>query len=161
MQQQMAQSKPGSGSCDKPGGKGKPSEGKNGKQGMKDMKQALKDQLDAMKKGSKPGGKQQGQVMSNQQLAKMAAQQAMIRRQVEGLKKKLNSKGKGQGNELNPLLNKLEEQEKALVRKESGDRLIRRQEEILTRLLESEKAVKERGWDDNCLLYTSPSPRDA
>jgi hypothetical protein len=50
MQQQMQSMMSGSGSCDKPGGKGQPSEG------MGNMKDKLKEQLEKMKgQGDKPG----------------------------------------------------------------------------------------------------------
>ena len=154
MQASMRQkSKPGQGSCSKPGGGGKPIP-KSGKMGIKDMKQMLKQQLDAMKKGKSPGKKNEGgkkpggkSVLSSEQIAKMAAQQAMIRRRLEQLKKELNKEGKGKGNKLTPLIDELKKQEEDLINKRIDNNLIERQQEILTRLLESEKAIKERGLD--------------
>ena len=49
MQQQMQNMMPGSGMCNKPGGKGKPMPGK-GNMTMEGMKEMLKKQLDQMKK---------------------------------------------------------------------------------------------------------------
>ncbi len=166
MQQAMQNSKPGSGTCNKPGGKGQPKPG-NGMSGQ-DMKQMLKKQLEQMKKGqgkdgqkpgdkpgdkpgSKPGSKQGGQGtmgLGNKELAKMAAEQAAIRKRLEQLRKELNKGGKGEGNKLNPLIKELEEQERDLVNKRLGNNLVKRQQDILTRLLESEKAERERGLDE-------------
>ena len=156
MQAQMKSELPGSGSCSKPGGTGKPAAGGK-KPGDQDMKQMLKDQLEQMKKGSNPGGKspgdtQQGEPggtgLGNQQVAKIAAQQSAMRRKLEQMRNELNKDGKGSGNKLNPLINELEEQEDDLINKRLGNNLVERQQKILTRLLESEKAINERGLDE-------------
>ena len=60
----------------------------------------------------------------------------------------MNKDGKGTGNKLSPLIKELEEQEKALINKRPNNDIINRQKEILTRLLESEKAIMERGFDE-------------
>jgi hypothetical protein len=159
MQQDMQSEGEGSGSCDKPGGKGKkPSDG------MGNMKDQLKKQLEQMQGGQKPGDKPGNQNpggtggpgggmpmpipgMSSEQVAKMAAQQAMMRKQLEEMRNELNKGKDGNGEALNPLIEELEKQEKDLVN--GVDRnLIKRQQEILTRLLESEKALQERELDD-------------
>ncbi|TNE56139.1 MAG: hypothetical protein EP338_00815 [Bacteroidetes bacterium] len=160
MQMQMQNQMQGSGSCDKPNsGKGKPL----AKPGEGDMKEMLKKQLEQMQKamdgkgqkdgkGKKPGKGQEGQQgmmgMGSQQLAKMAAKQALIRQRIEKLKNELNKDGKGQGNQLNPLLNELESQQRDLINKNLNKQMINRQKRILTRLLESEKAMMERGFDE-------------
>ena len=162
MQKQMRDAKPGSGSCNKPGGKGspKPGDGMSGES----MKEMLKKQLDQMKKGNSPGGKKPGEKpgdspggkkpgqgsmgMGNKQIAKMAAEQGAIRRRLEQMRNELNKDGSGNGNKLNDLIQELEEQERDLVNKKLNNNMISRQKEILTRLLESEKAMMERGLDE-------------
>jgi hypothetical protein len=64
------------------------------------------------------------------------------------MRNELNKDGKGSGNKLSPLIKELEEQEKALINKRPNNDIINRQKEILTRLLESEKAIMERGFDE-------------
>ena len=161
MQAQMQSEMEGSGSCSKPG-KGKPKSGKNMSPG--DMKDMLKKQLDQMKKGANPGGKKPGEKqgegmapggqgkeglgLSNQEIAKMAAQQSAIRQRLEQLKNELNKDGQGKGNQLNPLLDEMKKQEKEIINKNFSNETIERQQEILTRLLESEKALMERGFED-------------
>mgnify|MGYP006148620905 CR=1 FL=1 len=49
---------------------------------------------------------------------------------------------------MNPLIKELEEQERQLINKQFSPEMIRRQQDILTRLLESEKAMMERGFDE-------------
>jgi hypothetical protein len=153
MQKDMNNMMPGSGSCDNPGGKGS-GEGEEDMQGIKEM---LKKQLEQMEKGSQPDGNKPGDQpgqkqgllpMNAKQAAQMAAQQAEMRRKIEELKKELNKDGKGTGNHLNELIKELEDQQKDLINKKWDTDLIRRQKEILTRLLESEKAMEERGFDE-------------
>lgn len=164
-QAQKKGQKEGSGSCDKPGGSGRPKPGQ-GKLGNSDMKQALKKQLEQMKKGKgkSPGGKKPGDApgmgregkgqgmmpggMSNKQVAKMAAEQSAIRRKLQEMRDQLNKEGKGEGNKLNPLINELEKQERDLLNKNFSPDMINRQKDILSRLLKSEKALMERGFDE-------------
>ena len=86
--------------------------------------------------------------LGNKEIAKMAAQQAAMRKRLEEMRKEMNKDGNGLGNGLNPLIKELEEQEKDLVNKRFSNNMIQRQKDILTRLLESEKALMERGWDE-------------
>lgn len=157
MQQQMQSESKGSGSCENPGGKGKPKPGSGMNSG--DMKEMLKKQLEQMeKKGPNPGGTKPGDKpgqgnagmpgLGNQEIAKMAAQQTAIRQRLEQMRKELNKDGKGTGNKLNPLIDELEKQEKDLINKNFTPEMIKRQKNIMTRLLESEKALMERGFEE-------------
>ncbi|TNE96255.1 MAG: hypothetical protein EP322_08690 [Bacteroidetes bacterium] len=155
MQEQMQNSKPGSGSCNKPGGKGVPKPGEGMNPG--NMKEMLKKQLEQMQKGDggdkpgdskKPGGPGGSGQLGSQGLAKMAAEQSAIRRRLEQLRKELNKDGSGNGNQLNPLIKELEKQEDEIINKRINREVINRQKDILTRLLESEKALMERGLDE-------------
>jgi hypothetical protein len=158
MQNEMQNSKPGSGSCDKPGGKGK----KPSDSDSQDMKEMLKKQLEKMQKGQNPNGEKPGNKpgqkpgeqgmnmlgLGNKEIAKMAAEQTAIRQKLEQMRNELNKEGKGKGNQLNPLINELEQQEKDLINKQFSKDILKRQKEILTRLLESEKALLERGFEE-------------
>ena len=162
MQQQMNAEMQGNGSCNNPG-KGRPKSGQSMSSG--DMKEMLKKQLEQMQKGANPGGNKPGKEsgnspanqgkpgqglpgLSSKELARMAAEQTAIRQRLEQLKQELNKEGKGLGNQLNPLLKELEEQEKDLLLKRINPQTINRQKEILTRLLESEDALMKRGFED-------------
>lgn len=152
MQQQMKASKPSDSQCTKPGQGQKP---KPGKGNMSKMQEQMAKQLEQMRKemegGKKPGqqkpGGQGGQGMS-EQLAKMAAQQAAIRRQLEKMSQELNKEGKGAGNQLKETAKQMEEIEKDIVNKNIRPETMRRQQEIMTRLLEHEKAQREREQDN-------------
>ena len=144
MMQQMAQQKPGMGSCKKPGGNGKP---KPGAASMKQLQQQLQQQLEqmqkAMQQGKKPGnmpGNLPGNQQMSEQLAKMAAQQAYIREQMRKLSEQMKGDGGGKG--LDGLNKMLEENQKDMVNNNITPETIERQHKIITRLLEAEKAER-------------------
>lgn len=182
------ESKPGSGSCKKPGkGKkpsssSKPGEGKPSMQSMKQMQQKLNEQLSELKKqleqgqkpggqkpgdkpgqkpgGQKPGGQggmgqqggqngmmpgQHGQGMS-EQLAKMAAQQEALRRQMQQMMDKI--KKDGGSNPGGNIAEMMEQTEKDIVNRQISQETMKRQQDIITKLLESEKAEREREQDE-------------
>lgn len=156
----------------------KPGEGKPSMQSMKQMQQQLNKQLEELKKqleqgqktggkkpgdkpgekpgGQKPGGKsgqghqgimpgQQGQGMS-EQLAKMAAQQEAIRRQMQQMMDKI--KKEGGSNPGGNLTDLMEQTEKDIVNRQITQETMKRQQDIITKLLESEKAEREREQDE-------------
>lgn len=151
MQQEMQGDQQGDGECENPGGKGK---GKKGDD-INGLKEQLKKQLEEMKKGPNPGGNKPGGKegliklpFGNKEAAKMAAQQQAMKKMLQEMREELNKDGSGKGNQLNELLEELEQQQENLINKKWGNELINRQKEILTKLLESEKALEERGWDE-------------
>ncbi len=156
MMMQMNSQMPGSGNCSKPGN------GKGSKPGMAKMKaqqQALQKQLEEMRKAMEKGGKKPGDKPGeqnpggmgmpgmSQQLAQLAAQQAAIRKEMQRMAQELNQDGSGAGNELNKLAEEMEKQEKDIVKKNLTPETMHRQQEIMTRLLEHEKAERERELD--------------
>ncbi|MEO6304290.1 MAG: DUF4175 family protein [Bacteroidia bacterium] len=170
MQKQMKaqqQQKGSSGKCKKPGsGKGSKPSDKPSMQSMKKMQEQLNEQMKAMKeameKGQKPGEKpgdkkgqkggtgqsgNNGMMMpgNSEQLAKMAAQQEALRRQMQGMMDKLKNKGKNPGGDIADMM---EQTEKDLVNKHLTNETMKRQQDILSKLLESEKAEREREQDE-------------
>ncbi len=148
MQESMMKKKNGSGSCNKPGGSN-PKPGSD----MKSLKNMLSKQLEQMKKqlknGSKPGksGKKgkNGAAMS---FGKMAAQQGEMKQKLKQLNQKLQQQGKGGLGNAKQLENELEKTEKELLNKNITPEMIFRHQEILTKLLESEKAMQEREFEE-------------
>jgi hypothetical protein len=170
-QQQMKNKDAKSGKCKKPGKGGGKSQS-SGKPSMPSMRklqeqlnQQLKDMKDALEKSQKPGekpGDKKGQKPSNggmgqkgnsglnmpgssEQFAKMAAQQEALRRQMQQLMDKLKNKGQNPGGDI---ANMMEQTEKDLVNKQLSNETLKRQQQILSRLLESEKAELEREQDE-------------
>ncbi|MBO6514944.1 MAG: DUF4175 family protein [Bacteroidia bacterium] len=139
MQQQM-KSKPGSGQCSKPGQNKKP----GGAKSLRKMQEALQKQLEQMGKQQ-----QQGNKPGSEQFAKAAAKQAAIRKKLAELKRQLDKEGKGQklGN-LGKTEKLMDDLEKDLYNKRLNSDVLKRQQQILTRLLEHEKAERKQEQDN-------------
>ncbi|MBP9079521.1 MAG: hypothetical protein KBF80_04615 [Flavobacteriales bacterium] len=155
--QQQANGMPGKGSCNKPGGAGSsPGQSKKMQQ-VRSQQEALSKQLEEMRKalekgkkpGDKPGDKNPGGTGPgmSQQLAQLAAQQAALRQEMQRIAQELNKDGSGAGNGLQKLAEQMEQNEKDIVNKNLTPESIRRQQDIMTRLLEAEKAERERELD--------------
>ena len=144
MQQSMSQMKSGKSgkSCPMPGA-GKPS-----MKTMKQLQQKLNEQMEAMKKSMKEGKKgekgQSGQSSMSEQLARMAAEQEALRRQLQQYREELIKDGILDDKGMNKMIKEMEQTESDLVNKLLNESTMRRQQEILTRLLESEKAEMQR-----------------
>ena len=116
---------------------------------MGEMQKQLNQQMEKMKAGQKQSGKEgekgKGAGMSaSEQFARMAAEQEMIRRQMQEYLDELKGQGETGDGGLNKLMEEMEKTEKDLVNKRITEETMRRQEEIYTRLLKHEKAVRER-----------------
>jgi hypothetical protein len=159
MQQQMQSMMQSKGQCKKPGNK--PGAKPGNKMGnMKSLQQQLNKQMEQLKKameqGQKPGGKKGqkpgegkpgGQGGMSKQLAQMAAKQSAIRKAIQEMQDEIG-KGREGGGSLDKLQEMMEETETDLVNKQITNETILRQQEILTRLLQSEKAEREREKDE-------------
>lgn len=99
--------------------------------------------------GSGEGRQDGGEYGNAEQLARMARQQAMLRKQLQELQSLLNSKGlSGNAATLKEIQENMDKTETDLVNRRLSQELIQRQRAILTRLLETEKAVREQEQDD-------------
>lgn len=131
MQQQMAMAQGG-----------KPKKGKKNTPGLGKLQQQLNQQIENLKKSGKSGR------ALSEELAKLAAQQEMIRRALEEAQEGMKELGGEQGKEGNKeIIEKMEQTETDLVNKQITSETIKRQREILTRLLEAEKSIRERDLD--------------
>jgi len=137
MQQQMAMAMPGK-------DKGKKGKQKGEQPGMGEMQEKLNGQIKQLGQGK------EGQGQNSEKLARMAAEQAMIRKMIQDLmdSQKGTEAGKQFGKELQEISEKMDETETDLVNKRITPELIKRNQEITTRLLESEKAMKEQDEDE-------------
>ena len=156
--------------CSNPG-KGKPSP-----KSMRQMQEELNKQMEALKKqldkqGNKQGGRHQigqGQSMS-EEFAKMAAQQEMIRRMMQEYGQELKQGDAGNSKlakEIDQLMKQMEQTETDLVNRTITQQTIKRQQQIMTRLLEHEKAEMQREKEERREsheagdLYSQPSPAE-
>lgn len=132
MQQQMADAM----------GKPKPGD-KDGKDqpGMSQLQQQLNDKIKSLKKGNKKGRE------LSEELAELAAEQEQLRKTLEQFQDNPNGQD-GEGGSIKDIIKKMEETEVDLVNKNITSETIKRQEEILTRLLQSEDALREQEKDE-------------
>jgi len=129
MMDMMANAQPGMGKKKK----GQP-------QPMSKMQQMLNQEMEEIRKSGKSGRQ------LSEEMARMAAEQERIRRALQEMQEKLKENG-GQipGGDLP---GKMEQTEYDLVNKQITEQTIRRQKEILTRLLDAEKSMREQDLDE-------------
>lgn len=130
MMDMLANAQPGMGKKKK--GQAQPS--------LSKMQQMLNQQMEDVKKGGKSGRQ------LSEEMARMAAEQERIRRALQEMQERLKKNG-GQipGGDLP---GKMEQTEFDLVNKQLTEQTIRRQKEILTRLLDTEKSMREQDMDE-------------
>jgi hypothetical protein len=115
----------------------------NQKKGQKPSLSQMQQQLNQKIQQLKGSGKS-GRELS-EELAEMAAEQERIRRALQEMQEKMKNEGQMPGGDLP---SKMEQTEMDLVNKQLTDQLIQRQKEIMTRLLETEKSMREQDMDD-------------
>jgi hypothetical protein len=121
----------------------KPSMGKSKKKGQKPSLSQMQQQLNQKIQELKGSGKSGRQL--SEELAEMAAEQERIRKALQEMQEKMKEGGKAPGGDLPA---KMEQTEMDLVNKQLTDQLIRRQQDILTRMLETEKSQREQDMDE-------------
>ncbi|MFN5364192.1 MAG: DUF4175 family protein [Bacteroidota bacterium] len=156
MPEQMASGMPGNQSCQKPGkgqGQGKGKNKGEGEpkdklsKGQEDMNKIMKDLKERLEKQGKSGGGGGQQPSNSKDFAQLAAKQAALRNALRQKQKELQEQGKGD-KALDDIMGEMDKIEKELVNKRLTEEMMRRQEQILTRLLDHEKAEREREQDE-------------
>jgi hypothetical protein len=145
MQQNMQSSGSGKSSskCNKP----KPGEGKM--KSMRQLQEQMNKQMQQMKEGMPQPGKQgsQGQKQMSEKFARMAAQQEALRQQMQEYGQEMQKDGTGMDKGLKEMMQQMEQTETDLVNKRLNIETLKRQQDIVTRMLESEKAEQQRELD--------------
>ncbi len=118
---------------------GKKSKQKGQKPSLSQMQQQLNKKIEELKNGGKSGRQ------LSEELAEMAAEQERIRRALQEMQKKMQNEGKTPGGDIP---GKMEQTEMDLVNKQLSDQMIKRQKEIMTRLLDAEKSMREQDMDE-------------
>ena len=141
MQKDLANmdSKPGDKMCNKPN--------KSGGQGMKEMKKMQKqiqEQMKNMMQAKK--GEKGNKGKSSKGLAQLAAQQEMIRQRMGEIRDELSGDKNAKDN-IDKMMKKMEENEVDIINDQITRETLLRQESIMSRLLEAEKAQRERDKD--------------
>ncbi len=135
MQQQMADAM------------GMPQKGKKNKDGdgapnLSQLQKQLNERISQLKKSGKTGKE------LSEELARMAAEQEQIREALKNSEEKFGKGKEGKQSGKDGLQEQMEETESDLVNKKITRELLERQQQILTRLLETEKAMREREQDE-------------
>ena len=182
MQNQMRQNaqKKKNGQCKNPGKNNSmcpnPGNGKPSPKSMRQMQEELNRQMESLRKqldkqGKNPGGRHQlGQQQSmSEEFARMAAQQEMIRRMMQQYGQEMKSASGGDpklAREIDQMMRQMEQTETDLVNRTITRQTIQRQQQILTRLLEHERAEMQREKEERREsheagdLYSQPSPAE-
>lgn len=145
MQQQMASMMTGNKMCNNPssGPQGQPKDKIS--QGQDQLNEDLKKMKERLEKARQQGQGREG--ATAKEFAEMAARQAALRKAMRDQQKKLQERGQG-SKELQDLMDQMDKTETELVNKRLTNETMRRQQDILTRLLEHEKAERERGFEE-------------
>ncbi len=108
-------------------------------QSLSQMQQMLNQRIEELKGSGKSGRE------LSEELAQMAAEQERIRKALQEMQEKMKNEGNTPGGDLP---SKMEQTEMDLVNKQLTDLMIKRQQDILTRLLETEKSMREQDLDE-------------
>src|SRR5690625_5400554 len=103
------------------------------------LTEEMKDIAEKRRKGE--GGRMR------EEFAKIAAEQAALRKELEAKQRKLMEQGKG-SKELQELIDLMDQMETDMVNKKMTHHMMLRQQEILTRLLEAEEAERQQELDE-------------
>lgn len=138
-----------SGSCSKPGGSSPKGSNSSKMKSMRDLQESLNKQMQQLKEQmDKPGGMPKGgKGGMSEQLARMAAEQEALRRQMQQLSEEMGNDGSSEGKLMKEAMQKMDQTETDLVNKRLTLETLKRQQEIVTRMLESEKAMMQREQD--------------
>ena len=129
--------------------KGQPKNGQE--QSLGEMQMQLNNKMEQLQQSGKSGRE------LSEELAKLAAEQERIRRALQEMQEKYGQDGSAPGG--NDIPKKMEQTEMDLVNKRITQQTIRRQKDILTRLLQAEDAMRERDLDDEREGETGPAAR--
>lgn len=130
----------------KQGAKGK---GKGSMQQLQQMQQQLNKSMEQAKQQLQKQGNQ-GSVPKgtmSEEFAKMAQQQQMIREALQKLNQEENKDGKGSPGNLNQIVQDMKATEADLINKRLENETIKRQQGLMTKLLDADKATREQDQD--------------
>ncbi len=127
--------------CNKPKNIGEGSVSK-----MRQRQQQLLDKIKGMMKDGKGENGKKKQGKQSKELSKMAAEQEMIRKRMQEIREELSGDQKAKKT-IDKMLKQMEETETDIINRNITQQTLLRQQEILNKLLEAEKAHREREQD--------------
>ncbi len=117
---------------------------------LREMQEQLNKNMDKARQEMQQNGqkfKQQGKGSVSEKFAKLAKEQQQIRERLQEIDREFNKDGIGKLGNLDKLAGEMEQTETELVNKRIRQETVLRQQEILTKLLDAEKAERERDLD--------------
>ena len=134
-----------SGSCSKPKNSKKPSQGKQSMKKMKDLQEQLGKQLEQLRKEMQQQQKEgKPQQSMSKEFAKMAAEQEMLREGMQKMLEEMKKEGLTGDDGINEIIKDMEKLEEDLVNKKITSQTIKRNRDILSRMLKAQNAQEER-----------------
>ena len=130
--------------------KSKPKSGQQNQsmQNMKQLQEQLGEQLKKLQQQMQQSGPQGMPSSQAEELARMAAEQEMIRQGMQQMLNEMKKNGQLGDDGLTQIIKDMEKLEEDLVNKRVTNKTIERNREILSRMLESEKAQQKRDQDE-------------
>ena len=134
-----------SGSCSKPKNSKKPSKGKQSMKNMKDLQEQLGKQLEQLRKEMQQK-QQEGkpQQSMSEEFARMAAEQEMLREGMQKMLEEMKKEGLTGDDGINEIIKDMEKLEEDLVNKKISNQTMKRNRDILSRMLKAQNAQEER-----------------
>ena len=136
-----------SGSCSKPKNSKKPSKGKQSMKNMKDLQEQLGKQLEQLRKEMQQQQQQKDgkpQQSMSEEFARMAAEQEMLREGMQKMLEEMKKDGLTGDDGINEIIKDMEKLEEDLVNKKISSQTIKRNRDILSRMLKAQNAQEER-----------------
>ena len=128
----------------------KPKPGQQGKdlQSMKQLQEQLGEQLKKLQEQMQNSGQQGMPSSQSEELARMAAEQEMIRQGMQQMLDEMKKNGQLGDDGLNQIIKDMEKLEEDIVNKRITKKTVERNRQIISRMLESEKAQQKRDQDE-------------
>ena len=135
-----------SGSCSKPKNSKKPSKGKQSMKNMKDLQEQLGKQLEQLRKEMQQQQQKDGkpQQSMSEEFARMAAEQEMLREGMQKMLEEMKKDGLTGDDGINEIIKDMEKLEEDLVNKKISSQTMKRNRDILSRMLKAQNAQEER-----------------
>lgn len=158
MQQQMAGQMAGQQQCQNPQqqgqGQGKPSSNPGGQPQGSEQQRSLGQDMEGVKEGM-----QKGKGGGSKEFAEMAARQAALRRALEEKQRQRQQGGEGMDPQLQELIDQMNANEVDLVNKRLTEETLTRQQDILNRMLDHERAEREQKMEERRESETAQQQR--
>ena len=135
-----------SGSCSKPKNSKKPSKSQQNMKNMKDLQEQLGKQLEQLRKEMQQQQQKEGkpQQSMSEEFARMAAEQEMLREGMQKMLEEMKKDGLTGDDGINEIIKDMEKLEEDLVNKKITNQTMRRNRDILSRMLKAQNAQEER-----------------